>query len=415
MRPLRFVHAADLHLGTPFKGVDAVDERVRAALLAAPLAALDAVVDTCLREEADFLVIAGDVYDSAEYDVRGQLRFQRATSRLAEAGIRTFVVHGNHDPANGWSAELEHGPMVTFFSSAKVERATVERDGETLCAVYGTSYPRATVTDNLAAAFRREPGDPYAVAVLHANVGGRPGHEDYAPCSLEDLRAAGVDYWALGHIHQPAEVCASPLAMYAGCPQGLDPNESGTRGCWVVDAGPKGTSARFAETCALIWAAAEIDLSECVDLDGAMRLIDESCVRLRAETGDRPTIARLSLVGRTAVHEVLGRGRAAGLLEEVRARQMDLEPWVWVDRLDDRTRRPVDAASLAEREGLAGEVARLAAARAEPEEAAALLARTLEPVLQRLAVRLEPPTDAGGLVERARDLCLDGLLAEEEA
>ena len=76
--------------------------------------------------------------------------------------------------------------------------------------------------------------DDLAIGVLHANVGDREGHGPYAPCSLEDLRAARMDYWALGHIHQPEVLDHSPHTAYAGCPQGLDPTETGERGCWLV-------------------------------------------------------------------------------------------------------------------------------------------------------------------------------------
>ena len=64
MRPVRFVHAADLHLGAPFQGVDASDARVRAALLASTYEALDRIVALCLAEKVDFLLIAGDVHNS---------------------------------------------------------------------------------------------------------------------------------------------------------------------------------------------------------------------------------------------------------------------------------------------------------------------------------------------------------------
>ena len=120
--PVTFVHAADLHLDAPFQGIDASDDRVRSALVAATYEALDRIVGICLDEQVDFLVISGDVYNSRDKSLRSQFRFQSAMERLAEAGIHVFVAQGNHDPAEGWSAGLPMPETVHYFSTARVEK-----------------------------------------------------------------------------------------------------------------------------------------------------------------------------------------------------------------------------------------------------------------------------------------------------
>ncbi len=210
MRILRFVHASDLHLDATFGGVDATDEKVAGALERSTLEALDRVIQLCIDRKVDFLVIAGDLYNSADHSLRAELAFQRAMRRLADAGIDAFVVRGNHDPADGWSAGLELPDSVVVFPADKVERREVIRDGEMVCAVYGRSFGTRQVTENLTVGFARQDGDPYAVAVLHANVGQREGWDNYAPCTVEDLRAARMDYWALGHIHAAGRVSDNP-------------------------------------------------------------------------------------------------------------------------------------------------------------------------------------------------------------
>ena len=252
-RAVRFVHASDLHLDAAFGGVDASDERVAAALTRSTLEALERVVDLCIDRGADFLVIAGDLFNNADRSLRAELAFQKAAVRLDRAGIATFVVQGNHDPADGWSAGLELPPSVVVFSADDVERREVLRDGELVCAVYGRSYPTRQVTDNLARGFVRAEGDPLAVAVLHANVGKREGWDDYAPCSVEDLRASRMDYWALGHIHQPGRISDHPRAVYAGSTQGLGPGEEGARGCFVVELDATGALEEFVETASVRW------------------------------------------------------------------------------------------------------------------------------------------------------------------
>ncbi len=104
---IRFVHASDLHLDASFGGVDANDDTVAGAFSRSTIEALDRVVALCIDREVDFLVIAGDLHNSADRSLRGELAFQRAMRRLADKGIPAFIVQGNHDPADGWSAGLE--------------------------------------------------------------------------------------------------------------------------------------------------------------------------------------------------------------------------------------------------------------------------------------------------------------------
>lgn len=104
MGTFRFVHAADLHLDTPFEGIGRVAPQIAEALRDASLNAWDALVRLTIDRDAAFLLLAGDIYDGAERGVRAQLRFVRGLERLAEHRIQTFIVHGNHDPLDGWSA-----------------------------------------------------------------------------------------------------------------------------------------------------------------------------------------------------------------------------------------------------------------------------------------------------------------------
>ncbi len=193
--------------------------------------------DLALRERVDFVVIAGDVFEVASPTLLGQTRFRDGLSRLADAGIPSFVVHGNHDPADGrsWAPSLAFPALVHRFGTEAGESVPVLRDGREIARIHGRSYPRAAVTENFAASMRAEADAPFSIGLLHTNVGDRPGHANYAPCSLDDLRVSGMDYWALGHIHQPGQVLADPPAFYSGIPQGRDPGELGARGCYLVE------------------------------------------------------------------------------------------------------------------------------------------------------------------------------------
>lgn len=414
---VRFVHAADLHLAAPFKGVDAADPRVRDALVRSTYEALESLVDVCLAQEVDFLVLAGDVYNSAERSLTAEAAFRRACERLAEAGIGIYVAHGNHDPAGGRTHRLDLPGIVHVFSASEVERVVFERDGEAVCALYGRSYRTSAETGNLARGFARDASDPLAIGVLHANVGGRPGHEPYAPCSVDDLRAAGMDYWALGHIHKAEVISEDPAIVYAGCTQGLQPNESGLKGCRVVTLTPAGAEIESVPTSAVVWSTAEVDVTDVDGIADVERALAQAVARAAADAEGRPVVLRAVLTGRAPVHADLVRPAALKeLSSEVRAAALERSPWVWVDRVTDRTRPVVDLDALRSSELLAGDVVRIADTFAGDVAALeALVAEVSGPVLGALDRAEVAEPDAAALLERARDIVLDRLLAGEDA
>mgnify|MGYP001825410525 CR=1 FL=1 len=414
MKKIRFVHASDLHLDATFGGVDATDEKVAGALERSTLQALDRVVQLCIDREVDFLIIAGDLYNSADHSLRAELAFQRAMRRLADAGIGAFVVRGNHDPADGWSAGLELPDSVVVFPADRVLRSEVFRDGEVVCAVYGRSFGTRQVTENLALGFSRENGDSLAIAVLHANVGQRQGWDNDAPCTVDDLRSGGMDYWALGHIHVAGRVSDTPPAVYSGSTQGLDPTEEGPRGCFVVDLDDGGAIEEFVETASVRWRRLEIDITGVQGIDELRVELENSCAEIRESSEGKPTIIRLGLIGRSPAHASLNRpGVLIDLEADLRQEQLELDPWIWVDRIRDHTRPALDLDRILAEEGLLGDLARLARQILEdPGEKERLVEEVLEPVQSALAFRHELEIGSEEVVSRALDLCLD-LLSRE--
>ena len=108
--------------------------------------------------------------------------------------------------------------------------------------VYGMSYPTREVRDNLTprfAAFGSDPG--FKIGLLHANVGGNPDHDSYAPCSVSDLADTGFHYWALGHVHTRQTLRETGTTIvYPGNPQGRHPDEPGARGVYLAEVDDQG-------------------------------------------------------------------------------------------------------------------------------------------------------------------------------
>jgi len=413
---VRFVHAADIHLGAPFKGVDATDRRVRDALASSTYDALDRVVEVCIAREVDFLVLAGDVYNHAEKPLRAEFAFRAACERLQELGIEVFVARGNHDPARGFTAGLAMPGTVHYFSEHEVERFAHMKDGREVCALYGRSFRTSAETANLARGFARAAGDKLAIGVLHANVGGRADHEPYAPCSVDDLRAARMDYWALGHVHAPEIVAQDPPIAYAGCTQGLDPTQRGVRGCWAVTLSSDGADVEFVSTARVIWDHVSVRCDEAEGIDEVRAAVAGALDECRRDASGLPVVVRAEIAGRCGAHSALVRpGALRDLTAELRADGLDRDPWVWLDRLVDRTHPALDLAAIRNGQDFAGDLVRRADAVLSGEGAAAGYVEELaRAALDTLDARDLPEIDAVSVVERARDLVLDRLFSAEE-
>ena len=407
---LRFIHTADIHLGAPFKRVGAEDGEVRDRLLSASATAFARVVDAAVEHDVDFVVLAGDALDGSEQRPAAQLLFQHEMERLAERGIPVYAVRGNHDPEEGYNAGLRLPRNVRYFGTGAVERIVHERDGVPVCSLYGRSYPIRQVTENYAAAYERHPADVFSIGVLHTNVGGREGWEPYAPAALQDLRAAGMDYWALGHIHAFEVLAEDPPTIYAGSPQGIDPAETGAHGCVLVSVEDGSPVAEFIETAAIRWESVAADVSDAEGIDGVCTRLISTMEDLSAESGNAGVIARVRLEGRSAAHATLsGAAAREDLLAHVREIGAELAPWVWIDRLTDATSATVDVEAIAEGEGFLGDLVRNAEA-LDPDQAVADVIDELRSHLTVCPALELSPTE---IVARARDACLDLLIDEE--
>jgi hypothetical protein len=153
MKPLRFIHCADLHLGTPFKGISELNPDLGGLLYQSTYLSFDNIVTLAIKENVDCVLIAGDVCDSEDKSLQAQLRFRKGLSRLSDAGIHTLIAYGNHDPLNGWSATLKWPEGVFAFPGDKVECIPLQEHDETIAMVYGISFAKRDIKENLSLRF----------------------------------------------------------------------------------------------------------------------------------------------------------------------------------------------------------------------------------------------------------------------
>ncbi len=431
----RFLHTGDLHLDSPLEGLSSeAPPEIRAMLRAATTDAWRNVVDLAIQDRVDFVVIAGDVFEVASPTLLGQTRFRDGLARLADAKIPSFVVHGNHDPADGraWAPSLAFPALAHRFGTEAGESAPVLRDGIEIARIHGRSYPRSAVTDNYAAAMRGDDEARFNIGLLHTNVGDRPGHANYAPCSLDDLRASGMDYWALGHIHQPGPVLDDPPAYYSGIPQGRDPGELGARGCQLVevDAGRRVTVS-FVPTDVVRWQPVDIQIAELRDDEALMSAARVAIAMAMEEADERSLVVRMRFTGRGALHGALGRPGYLDHLKLLLGEELDgARPFAWVESIRDSTRPEIDLDARRETPDFVGDFLRtVATARrsersTDPEEHARwqeLLRSSVASLFEqsprgRRYLRAAAPDDeqlAGEILDDAEALGIDLLLAVE--
>ena len=404
MESLRFIHAADLHLDSPFRGLAHTSTKLRDELQAATLGAFARVVDHTIESNADFLLLAGDLYDSKDRSLRALVAFRRQMERLAERDISVYIVHGNHDPLNGWGSEFQLPPNVTTFTGKPATEPVIRR-GKEIARVTGISYARERVTENLASSMKPDSDSPYSVGLLHANVAGQTGHADYAPVTLDELSSSGFDYWALGHVHTRSILAQEPATVvYPGNPQGRNPREPGPRGCLQVDINRNGDAhLSFVETNLARWTHLEIPIQTHTRMDALVdALLEEG--RTAAATFRGPTVARCTLRGSGPLHSDLQRD---GMAEELSEQLRTVLP---VESLRIATGPVLDFESLTRTETLVADFLKLADRALEDPELRKKLSDSLEPLFRRRDMTLPDDVKLREWMERATALGVDLLM-----
>jgi DNA repair exonuclease SbcCD nuclease subunit len=354
----RFIHAADIHLDSPLRGLAGQDASAGERIRRAPREAFDNLVGQAIDEEVDFFIIAGDLYDGDWRDYQTGLFFAGQMGRLAQARIPVFLVYGNHDAESQITRRLHLPDNVTAFAGRHPETRSLERLG---VALHGQSYQRRDVTENLVPSYPEPVAGMFNIGVLHTGLGGMGGHTDYAPCSLADLAGKGYDYWALGHVHQRQIVHTRPYVVFPGNLQGRHIREAGPRGALLVSVEDREvTDVATLAVDVVRWAPVEVDVQGCDRVSTVIDRIRSAIERAVSEVAENRLLAcRLALVGRTSLHGRL-LASADDLLAESRAAALGLGHQVaWIERLEVNTVAVLDAATLRQRQDALGEVRRL--------------------------------------------------------
>jgi exonuclease SbcD len=296
----RFIHSADVHLDSPLRSLALRDPELGALIGNATRQAFVRIIDLCLEEKVDALLLAGDLYDGDQTSMKTARFFAAQLRRLGEAGIRVFIVRGNHDALSRITKELTLPECVTVFGG-RAEAILLERTGEgPAVAIHGLSFAQPHAPESLLAKYKPPVDGAVNIGILHTSLAGSPGHDNYAPCSIADLEATGFDYWALGHVHKRSVVQGTAAIVMPGMPQGRDINESGPKSVTLVtitDAGEIEIEER--RTSIAQFERVSFDVPGIEDWHDLIAAFDTSIGRAREAAVSDQLVARINVSGQT--------------------------------------------------------------------------------------------------------------------
>jgi len=331
----KFIHSADIHLDSPLKGLEVHEDAPIEEIRGASRRAFDNLIDLAIEEEVDLVLIAGDMYDGVWKDYNTGLFFAGRMGRLAKAGIKVFMVSGNHDAASQITKAMPLPGNVTLFSPRKPQSVKLDDLG---VIIHGQSYSSRAVTENLSSQYPRHDSNYFNIGLLHTSLNGREGHENYAPCTLDDLKSKGYDYWALGHVHKREIVSEDPWIVFPGNIQGRHIKENGSKGAVLVTVEDgRVVDVEERELDVLRWAICQVDLSECETSEAVHEQVRSAMEKAQGMTDGKTLALRLQLEGSCPLHAEL-HARSIQWTEELRGIAAGLGD-VWLEKVKFRTSR----------------------------------------------------------------------------
>ena len=414
---MKFLHAADLHLDSPLRGLSRHDEAPVNDLRGATRAAFNNLVELAIEEKVAFVLLAGDLYDGTWQDFSTAIFLAKKLGELDRAGIRVFGVLGNHDAQSKLTKALEKPKNLTLFPANK-PHTEVLNDHEV--AIHGQSFGQQRVEENLALGFPAAKPGMFNIGLLHTSLDGREGHAAYAPCKLDDLRARDYQYWALGHVHAREEVLTDPWVVFPGNLQGRHAHETGPKGCCLVsveDGRVESVEHRVLDV--VRWASCEVDLGKVNSMQGVLDNAGKAMREVLDDAEDRIVATRIRFVGASPVHAEL-QGKTQWLRHKLL--ELAVEQFgegLWIEKVVLATTSKLDRGAVLAGDGALGGLARsILEVRDEPSAVRGLDAvmaafsekLPAEVFLAEDGLRLDDQEVMAKLIQEAKELLLGKLM-----
>ncbi len=340
MTIFKFIHAADVHLDSPLRGLSKYESAPVEYLRNACRKAFENLVDLAIEEKVAFVLLAGDLYDGDWKDYSTGIFLSRQMGRLGKNEISVFAVAGNHDAANRMTKALDNPANMKMLSSRKVETIRLENCG---VAIHGRSFGTQHVEKNLVTGFGLAEKGMFNIGLLHTSLDGREGHALYAPCTIDDLRSKDYQYWALGHVHKQEFVSEEPHIVFPGCIQGRHIRETGAKGCVLVTV-EEGAVSEI-EKCSLDvlrWVNRLVDLTDASEMREVFERTRVSISNEITSAEGRPIAMRIRFEGATPISNELA-SHPERIEQQIKALGAEIAgDGLWIERVEIATVSKLD-------------------------------------------------------------------------
>jgi exonuclease SbcD len=413
----KFIHAADVHLDSPLRGLSKYESAPAESLRNACRKAFENLIDLAIEEKVAFVLLAGDLYDGDWKDYSTGIFLSRQMGRLGQNDISVFSVAGNHDAANRMTKALDTPANMKMLSSRKVETVRLDNCG---VAIHGRSFGTQHVNKNIVAEFGPAEKGMFNIGLLHTSLNGREGHAPYAPCTPDDLRSKGYQYWALGHVHKQEFVAEEPHIVFPGCIQGRHIRETGPKGCVLVTV--EDGSVSEIEKCpldVLRWVNCAVDLTDASDMTEVLERTRISISNQSAAADGRPMAMRIRFEGATLISNELA-GYPERFEQQIKALGAEIAgDALWIERVEIATLSKLDLnAILADGSAFGKLIEGILATPDDPDQIGGLedVIATIRQKIPSEAfgddslLNLDEPQTRGRLVDEAKKMLIGRLL-----
>lgn len=237
MKEISYIHAANLCLDAPFKELANAErgKRLQHLLVSAPTKTLERLIDLCLDEKVDFLILGGDLLNQSPTDPKLRSQIAKALKKLADENISVFLAHPVSDKLLFATLKQEIRNIFTFPANSP-ETFQAMRQEECVALVQGMAPPAGRGAAEALALFKNNPQtECFQLAVTPFEI--VPDNQEKAgSCPVSSLLQTGFDAIAPAYGQPRAIFCEKPLVASPGPLISREPDSPGPHGCLLVHA-----------------------------------------------------------------------------------------------------------------------------------------------------------------------------------
>lgn len=246
---MKFIHCADLHLDSAFSSLPREIAKIRKEEI---LTTFEKLCDYATENVVRAVIIAGDTFDTSKVTLKVKSRFYNAIRKNGKVDF--LYLSGNHDMAV-IDEQDDIPPNLKIFTDSQ---KTFEYENVSITGVNFNAFNGSSVYDTL-----RLDKNRLNVVVMHGQVAGYKSNEKAQVISLPRLKDKGIDYLALGHIHEYSKGTLDDRGefAYSGCLDGRGFDETGDKGFVLLETSGNKIESKFVKFCSRVLREVSFDVT----------------------------------------------------------------------------------------------------------------------------------------------------------